>query len=392
MPLAEELRPKNLDDFIGQSHIISGASWLKSAIMNDTLSSLILFGPPGSGKTTLANIISLSTKSRFVRINAVLGTVKLLREELEKAKLEKKVKTIIFVDEIHRFNKAQQDVLLPYVERGDIVLIGATTENPSFTVISPLLSRSKVLMLERLKEEDLEKILERAVKLLKNISVEDDAKRLIIENANGDARVLLNNIEDLASQNKKITKKVIEKTKFIKVLKYDRAGEEHYNIISALHKSMRGSNSDAAIYYLARMLDAGEDPLYIARRLIRFASEDIGIADPHALLIATSAYNACHYIGMPECDVVLSEAVIYLSVAPKSRSCDEAIARARKDIKRYGNLDVPFNLRNAPTNLMKELGYGKVDSKDYLPEKIKDQKYYYPSDKGIEKRIKDREA
>ncbi len=390
MPLAEDLRPQSLDEFIGQNHLISGASFLKNAINKDQLSSIILFGPPGSGKTTLANIISKSTKANFVQINAVLGTTKKLREELEIAKANKPSKTIIFIDEIHRFNKAQQDVLLPYIEKGDIVLIGATTENPSFTVISPLISRSKVLMLNRLQEEDLNKILDKAVLKLGKISIDDEARKLIVENSNGDARILLNTIEDLVAQSKKIDKKLIEKSKFIKVLKYDRAGEEHYNIISALHKSMRASDPDAAVYYLARMLDAGEDPLYIARRLIRFSSEDIGVSDPHALMIATSAYNACHFIGMPECDVVLSEAVIYLSVAPKSRSCDEAIGRARKDIKQFGNLDVPLNLRNAPTSLMKDLGYGSKGSSDRLPDKIKNHKYYFPTDHGIEKRIKDK--
>ncbi len=392
MPLSEDLRPQSLEEFIGQNHLVSGASFLKNSIKRDQLSSIILFGPPGSGKTTLANIISKSTKANFVQINAVLGTTKKLKEELEIAKANKPDKTIIFIDEIHRFNKAQQDVLLPYIEKGDIILIGATTENPSFTVISPLISRSKVLMLNRLEEKDLEEILNRALKKLKNVQIDDEAKQMIIESANGDARILLNTIEDLSSQSKKIDRKLIEKSKFLKVLKYDRAGEEHYNIISALHKSMRASDPDAAVYYLARMIDAGEDPLYIARRLIRFASEDIGIADPHALLLATSCYNACHFIGLPECDVVLSETVIYLSVAPKSRSSDEAIAKARQDIKRYGNLDVPFNLRNAPTKLMRELGYGSKKSTDHLPDKIKDHKYYTPTDHGIEKRLKDKLA
>jgi putative ATPase len=390
MPLAEELRPNNLEEFIGQNHLIAGASFLKNAIKKDQLTSIILFGPPGSGKTTLANIISKSTKANFIRINAVLGTTKLLREELEIAKSKRPEKTIIFIDEIHRFNKAQQDVLLPYIEKGDIILIGATTENPSFTVISPLISRSKVLMLNRLEEKDLEKILEKALFKMKGVTLDDEAKELIIQSSNGDARILLNTIEDLSQQSKKIDKKLIERSKFLKVLKYDRAGEEHYNIISALHKSMRASDPDAAVYYLARMLDAGEDPLYIARRLIRFSSEDIGIADPHALLISTSAYSACHYIGLPECDVVLSEAVIYLSLAPKSRSCDGAIAKARQDIKRFGNLDVPFNLRNAPTKLMQELGYGSKKTSDNLPDKIKDHKYYFPTEKGIEKRIHDK--
>lgn len=388
MPLSEDLRPRKIEEFIGQSHIVGGDSWLKSAIKNDTLSSVILFGPPGSGKTTLANIISGSTKSNFVRINAVLGTVKILRQELEIAKQKKLEgqKTVIFIDEIHRFNKAQQDLLLPYVEKGDIVLIGATTENPSFTVISPLLSRSKVLMLERLQEEDLKKILKSALKKLK-VSLTKDAEKILINESNGDARILLNSLEDLSLRGEKIDQELIEKSNFIKILKYDKSGEEHYNIISALHKSMRSSDPDAAVYYVARMIDAGEDPLYIARRLIRFASEDIGVADPHALLVATSAYNACHYIGLPECDVCLAEAAIYLSLAPKSRATDEALKNVRSDIKKYGNLDVPFNIRNAPTKLMKELGYGTKTLKGNLPEKIKDKRYYFPSAHGIEARL-----
>lgn len=392
MPLAEDLRPSTLEEFIGQTHLVGKNTWLTGAIKNDQLSSIILFGPPGSGKTTLANIISKSTEANFVRINAVLGTIKLLKDELAIAS-EKKLqglKTVIFIDEIHRFNKAQQDVLLPYVEKGDIILIGATTENPSFTVISPLLSRSKVLMLERLSEENLETILDNAVKKNKKIKISDEAKKILVTESNGDARILLNSLDDLAISSSTINKKLIEKTNFIKILKYDKNGEEHYNIISALHKSMRSSDPDAAVYYLTRMLDAGEDPLYIARRLVRFASEDIGVADPHALLVAVSAYQASHFIGLPECDVCLAEAVLYLSVAPKSRATDDALANARKDIKRYGNLDVPMNIRNAPTKLMKELGYGSKDISDNLPSKIKDKKYYFPSDHGIEGRIKNK--
>ncbi|MCX6809318.1 MAG: replication-associated recombination protein A [Candidatus Berkelbacteria bacterium] len=403
MPLAYELRPEKLDDFVGQSQIVGTSSWLRQAINKDELSSVILFGPPGSGKTTLAHIIANATKSRFVKINAVLGTVKLLKEELLKAEEAVKMgqKTIIFVDEIHRFNKAQQDVLLPYVEGGSIVLIGATTENPSFTVISPLISRSKVLVLNRLEYEDLEKILNRGLKKFSKVKITEEAKRIIIGESNGDARVLLNTLEDLFSQSNNITKKSIENSNVLKTLKYDKNGEEHYNIISALHKSMRDSDPDGAIYWMLRMLDAGEDPLYIARRLIRFASEDIGMTDPHALMVAQATYASCHYIGVPECDVILAQAVVHLSCAPKSNSLYTAVLSARSDIKSYGNLDVPSHLRNAPSKLMKEMGYGKgykyahnfenaKVEQTHLPERLKNKKYYLPTERGLEKKIFDK--
>jgi len=403
MPLAHELRPTSLDEFVGQEHLVGKDSWLRRAIERDELSSIILFGPPGSGKTTLAWIVARTTHARFVQINAVLGTIKILKKELERAEIDAKAgrKTIIFVDEIHRFNKAQQDVLLPYVERGEIILIGATTENPSFTVISPLISRSKVLVLNRLEKEDLEKILERALKKYPKLKIDKESREILLNESNGDARVLLNSLEDLLRQNKVISKETIEKSNILKVLKYDKTGEEHYNIISALHKSMRDSDPDGAIYWMMRMLEAGEDPLYIARRLIRFASEDIGMADPHSLLIATSAYDACHYIGMPECDVILAQAVIHLSLAPKSNACYKAVLSARADIRKYGNLDVPKHIRNAPTRLMKDLGYGKgykyahdfpeakVDQ-THLPEKLLGKKYYFPTERGIEGKIKDK--
>jgi len=401
MPLANELRPKSLDDFVGQAQVAGPDSWLRRSLEKDQLSSMIFFGPPGTGKTTLAHIISQMTKSRFIQVNAVLGTVKLLKVELEDAIKHKQAgeSTVIFVDEIHRFNKSQQDVLLPYVERGDIVLIGATTENPSFTVISPLISRSKVLVFNRLEGEDLEKILARLKKKFPKVKIDKEAEKILVEAANGDARLLINAFEDLSLNYSSITKKVIDKSSLLKVLKYDKNGEEHYNIISALHKSMRDSDPDAAVYWMMRMIEAGEDPLYVARRLIRFAAEDIGLADPHALLVATAAYDSCHYIGLPECDVVLTEAVVYLSVAPKSNACYVAVMESRADIRKFGNLDVPKNIRNAPTKLMKEWGYGKdykyahnfdnakVDQQ-HLPDVIKNKKYYHPTDRGIESKIK----
>ncbi|OQA53113.1 MAG: Replication-associated recombination protein A [candidate division WS2 bacterium ADurb.Bin280] len=400
MPLANDLRPKNLEEFVGQEHLIAKGSWIYRAIKEDRLSSIILFGPPGSGKTTLAHIIAEATKSNFVQINAVLGTIKGLKLELEKAK-DNNERTIIFIDEIHRFNKAQQDVLLPYVERGDIVLIGATTENPSFTVISPIISRSKILQFERLNSSELEKILNRALKINPQIKIDTKSKDVLINSANGDARILLNLLDDLSAHSKKIDKKTLDSSNIVKTLKYDKNGEEHYNIISALHKSMRDSDPDGAIYWLMRMLDAGEDPLYIARRIVRFASEDIGLADPHALLVAVAAYDACRFIGLPECDVHLVQAAIHLSYAPKSNACYKAVLTARGDIKKYGNLDVPKHLRNAPTKMMKGLGYGKgykyahdfnnaKVEQDHLPERLKGAKYYKPTDRGLEKKIKEK--
>lgn len=399
-PLAYILRPEKIEDFVGQKQIAGPGSWLNRAIKKDGLTSMVFFGPPGSGKTTLAQIIAKSTKSNFIVVNAVMGTTRELKEHLKEAEKTGQ-KTIIFIDEIHRFNKAQQDVLLPFVERGDIVLIGATTENPSFTVISPLISRSKVLVFNRLEKEDLEKILNRALKNYPRVKFDKEAREILISESNGDARILLNAFEDLISQTKSVTKKTIEKSNILKVLKYDKTGEEHYNIISALHKSMRDSDPDAALYWMMRMLEAGEDPLYVARRLIRFASEDIGIADPHALLVATSAYDACHFIGMPECDVILAQAAVHLSLSPKSNSLYRAVQSTRSDIRQFGNLDVPMNLRNAPTKLMKQMGYGKnykyaheyKDAKidqQHLPDELKGKKYYFPTERGLEKKVSDR--
>jgi putative ATPase len=400
VPIANDLRPTELKDFVGQTHIIYDDSWLKNAIESDNIGSVVLFGPPGSGKTTLASIIAKKTKANFVHLNATGGSAKQLKEELEIAQQghASGKKTIVFIDEIHRFNKSQQDVLLPFIERGVITLIGATTENPSFSVISPIISRSKVIQLERLDDDSLEKILDKAIKKF-SLKLDKKAKKLLIESSNGDARILLNLFEDLLlAGGKDFNEQSIKKMNLVKTLKYDKSGEEHYNIISALHKSMRDSDPDGAVYYLMRMIDAGEDPLYIARRLVRFASEDIGLADPHALMVAVAAFDSCRFIGLPECDVSLAQAVIHLSCAPKSNACYKAVLSARSDIGKTGNLDVPKHLRNSVTKVMKQLGYGegykyahdfedaKVDQQ-HLPEKLKNRKYYIPTMNGLEMKI-----
>ncbi len=400
MPIANDLRPAGFEDFVGQSHVISDNSWLKNAIETDNIGSIVLFGPPGSGKTTLANIIAKKTKANFVHLNATGRSAKQLKEELEVAQqgYASGIRTIVFIDEIHRFNKSQQDILLPFVERGVITLIGATTENPSFSIISPIISRSKIIQLERLDNDSLKKILDRAVKKYP-LKLDKKAKELLVENANGDARILLNLFEDLLLSGSKVyDDKSIKKMNLVKTLKYDKSGEEHYNIISAFHKSMRDSDPDGAVYWLMRMIDAGEDPLYIARRLVRFASEDIGLADPHALMVAVAAFDACRFIGLPECDVSLAQAAIHLSCAPKSNACYKAVMSARADISKTGNLDVPKHLRNSVTKVMEQLGYGKgykyahdfksakVDQQ-HLPEKLKNSKYYIPTENGLEVKI-----
>lgn len=400
LPIANDLRPAGFEDFVGQSHVISDNSWLKNAIETDNIGSIVLFGPPGSGKTTLANIIAKKTKANFVHLNATGRSAKQLKEELEVAQqgYASGIRTIVFIDEIHRFNKSQQDILLPFVERGVITLIGATTENPSFSIISPIISRSKIIQLERLDNDSLKKILDRAVKKYP-LKLDKKAKELLVENANGDARILLNLFEDLLLSGSKVyDDKSIKKMNLVKTLKYDKSGEEHYNIISAFHKSMRDSDPDGAVYWLMRMIDAGEDPLYIARRLVRFASEDIGLADPHALMVAVAAFDACRFIGLPECDVSLAQAAIHLSCAPKSNACYKAVMSARADISKTGNLDVPKHLRNSVTKVMEQLGYGKgykyahdfksakVDQQ-HLPEKLKNSKYYIPTENGLEVKI-----
>ena len=409
VPLAEKMRPKKLDDFFGQEHIVGEGSPIREMIQNDAITSMIFWGPPGVGKTTLAKIIAKQTNSAFYELSAVTSGVKEIKELIDMAKFNKGngKKTIVFVDEIHRFNKAQQDAFLPFVENGTIILIGATTENPSFEVNSALLSRAKVYVLNSLTEEELIGILKRAMNLpeFQNVEMEESCYSIIARFSSGDARGALNTLENVINitpmkKNKKvITKTSLEKSLQSKVFLYDKKGEEHYNLISALHKSMRNSDPDAAIYYLARMLEAGEDPLYVARRLIRFASEDIGLANPNALTQTTSAYEACHNIGMPECNVILAQAVVYLSVSPKSNALYMAYNKAKKDAQDTMNESVPYHLRNAVTKLDSELGFGngyvyahdtkeKVSSMVCLPESIKDHKYYFPTDSGSEKNVK----
>lgn len=388
-PLADHLRPDNLDDFFGQEKLVGKKSYLRQAIEKDQIPSMILWGPPGSGKTTLAHIIAKLTKSEFIKLSAVSSGKKQLLEIIELAKNNKLklVRTILFIDEIHRWNKAQQDALLPCVENGTITLIGATTENPSFEVNSALVSRSRVFVLEKLEPNDLEKIIRRAlekIKTNKKISIDDKTIKLLSNLANGDARMALNTLEAATSQKNKIDSKLIREVLQKSHLMYDKTGEEHCNIISALHKSMRGGNADASLYWLARMIEGGEDPLYIARRLVRFASEDIGLANNTALILANAVFDSCHKLGFPECNVHLAQCVIYLAKSKKSVAAYFGYNKASRDVERFGNLPVPLHLRNAPTKLMQELDYGKdykytplEDSSDqeYLPKELKNRKY-----------------
>jgi len=388
-PLADRMRPKTLDNFVGQENIIGSKKILRQAIEGDNVPSIIFWGPPGCGKTTLAMIIAQKTKAEFCQISAVTSGVKDIRAIVAEAgkMLRLGIRTILFIDEIHRFNKNQQDALLPHVERGTVTLIGATTENPSFEVNSALLSRCRVFVLEKLTAEHIKHLIQRTLKNeedFKNIKIKDDALEFLSNMSDGDARVALNALEFASQVAKRIDKKIIEQA-LQKSLAYDKAGEEHYNIISALHKSMRGGDADAALYYLARMLEGGENPLYIARRLIRFASEDIGIANSFALPQATAAYDACHYIGMPECSVNLAQAVVYMAKSKKSNELYTAYGQAQGDVKQHGNLPVPLHIRNAPTKLMKDLNYGKdykyspkygyQEKQEYFPDELKNRKY-----------------
>lgn len=414
-PLAARLRPQTLDEYVGQTHLLGKGKVLRRLIESDQISSMIFWGPPGVGKTTLARIIANSTKAAFIDFSAVTSGIKEIRSVMQKADDNRRYgeKTIVFVDEIHRFNKAQQDAFLPFVEKGSIILIGATTENPSFEVNSALLSRCKVFVLQELKTEELVQLLKRALTDVKGfgaqqINIDADLLEMIAVFANGDARTALSTLEMAvlngdadSSGTTTVTRETLEQCTSKKSLLYDKTGEEHYNLISALHKSMRNSDPDAAVYWLARMLEAGEDPLYIARRATRFASEDIGLADPKALEIAVAAYQACHFIGMPECSVHLTQAVVYMSVAPKSNALYMAYEHAKKDAIKQLAEPVPLVIRNAPTRLMKELDYGKgyqyahdteekLTNMQCLPDSLAGVTYYHPTTQGLEARVKAR--
>jgi len=417
IPLSERMRPDRVEEYVGQEHLLGKNKLLRRMMEGAELYSIILWGPPGTGKTTLAHIIANASQSLFMPLSAVTSSIKEVREIVSQAILNKKAhgrRTILFVDEIHRFNKAQQDAFLPHVERGDIVFFGATTENPSFEVISPLLSRTKVLVLKPLTDANLKTIVQRALADEErglgqlNAHASEEVLEYIIAFSQGDARVALNTLEIAAgivhpdtTGSRELTREIAEEALQKKMLIYDKGGEEHYNIISALHKSMRNSDADASLYWLARMLEAGEDPLYIARRLVRFASEDIGNADPKALQIALEAKEAFHFIGLPEGKLVLAQATIYMATAPKSNALYTAYARAAQAVEQAGALPVPLHIRNAPTSLMKSLDYGKgykyahdyadgIVDMDCLPEELKGRKFYYPSDRGYEKIIKER--
>ena len=414
-PLADRMRPRTLEEFAGQEHLIGKGRILRRLIETDRVTSMIFWGPPGVGKTTLAQIIAHHTRASFITFSAVTSGIKEIRTVMQKAEDNRRFgeKTIVFIDEIHRFNKAQQDAFLPFVEKGSIILIGATTENPSFEINSALLSRCRVFVLKALQSQDLITLMNRALSVpqgfgVQKIRITDDMLEVIANFANGDARSALSTLEMVVLNGEPdeegtivVTPEILEQCISKKTLLYDKNGEEHFNLISALHKSMRNSDPDAAVYWLARMLEAGEDPLYVARRVVRFASEDIGMADPRALEIAVAAYQASHFIGMPECSVNLTQAVVYMSLAPKSNAMEAAYIAARADALSQISDPVPLHIRNAPTKLMKDLAYGKgyqyahdfeekITSMQCLPDSLKDREYYQPGTQGFEKRYKQR--
>ncbi len=414
-PLASRLRPESLDEYIGQKHLLGPGKILRQLIDKDQISSMIFWGPPGVGKTTLARIIAGRTRASFIEFSAVTSGIKEIKEVMVQAEQNRRlgIRTLLFTDEIHRFNKAQQDAFLPYVEKGSIILIGATTENPSFEINSALLSRCRVFVLKALEEEDLYELLVHALKSPKglgdmNILIEEEHLKAIARFSNGDARTALNTLEMAVLNGEMdgfggihVNEDVLSQCMNRRSLLYDKNGEEHYNLISALHKSMRNSDPDAAVYWLCRMLDGGEDPLYIARRLVRFASEDVGMADSQALQVTVAAYQACHFLGLPECDVHLTHAVVYLSMAPKSNALYMACETCKKDVRELPAEPVPLQICNAPTQLMKDLNYGqgyiyahdteeKLSKMKCLPDSLEGRRYYYPTQEGKEQRVKER--
>ncbi len=414
-PLAERLRPKDLKEFIGQRHILGPGCLLQKLLERKRLPSLILWGPPGCGKTTLAYLLARAVNSSLLPLSAVEAGVKEMREVVKKAQKRRALgqASVLFVDEIHRFNKAQQDFLLPFVERGEVILLGATTENPSFRIISPLLSRCKVLNLKPLSSAEILEILRRAVQdprgLGGKVELEEGLLEILSQKAQGDARVALNFLEALYEMapeeggRRKLTLSLWDKAALEKPLLYDQSGEEHYNLLSAYHKSLRGSDPDAAIYWMVRMLEAGEDPLVIVRRLVTAAAEDVGNADPQALLIALAAKEAVEFLGLPEGEIPLAQATIYVACAPKSNACYRALGKAREDVRRHGALPVPLHLRNPETALMRALGYGKgyryphdypqaFVEQEYLPSELQGRHYYHPVDRGYEKKLAQRLA